>query len=36
MVEANSYIIIDENNEGIEKGDLVNLVFFNSMIWDKY
>ncbi len=36
MVEANSYIIIDENNEGIEKGDFVDLVFFDSMIWNKY
>lgn len=31
MVEANSYIIIDENNEGIEKGDVVDVVLFNSM-----
>jgi molybdopterin molybdotransferase len=36
MVEANSYIIIDENNEGIEKGDFVNLIFFDSMILNKY
>ena len=34
MVEANSYIIIDENNEGIEKGDSVDLVFFDSMNWN--
>ena len=33
MVEANSYIIINENQEGIEKGDLVDLVFFNDMAW---
>ena len=31
MVEANSYIIIDENNEGVEKGDMVDVVLFNTM-----
>ena len=33
MVEANSYIIIDENDEGYQKNDLVNIVFFNSLLW---
>ncbi len=33
MVEANCYIIIDENNEGIEIGDMVDLIFFNDMAW---
>lgn len=33
MVEANSYIIINENQEGIEKGDIVDLIFFNDMAW---
>ncbi len=33
MVEANSYIIIDENDEGYQKNDLVNVVFFNSLLW---
>jgi molybdopterin molybdotransferase len=33
MVEANCYIIIDENHEGIEKGDTVDLVFFRDMAW---
>ena len=33
MVEANSYIIIDENDEGYQKDDLVNVVFFNSLLW---
>lgn len=33
MVEANCYIIIDENHEGIEKGDMVDLVFFRDMAW---
>lgn len=33
MIEANSYIIIDENNEGCQKDDLVDVIFFNSMIW---
>ncbi len=33
MVEANAYIIIDENHEGIEKGDEVDLIFFNDMAW---
>ena len=31
MVEANSYIIIDENNEGVEKGDMVDVVLFNTL-----
>ena len=33
MVEANSYIIIDENDEGYQKDDIVNVVFFNSLLW---
>lgn len=33
MVEANSYIIIDENDEGYQKNDLVDVVFFNSLLW---
>ncbi len=33
MVDANSYIIIDENDEGYQKNDLVNVVFFNSLLW---
>lgn len=35
MVEANCYIIIDENQEGISKGDLIDVVFFESMNWNK-
>lgn len=34
MVEANSYIIIGENNEGVEKGDMVDIVFFDSFNWN--
>ena len=33
MVEANSYIIIDENDEGYQKDDMVDVVFFDSMLW---
>ncbi len=33
MVEANSYIIIDENDEGYQKGDMVEVVFFDSLLW---
>ena len=33
MVEANSYIIIDENDEGYQKDDIVDVVYFNSLIW---
>lgn len=33
MVEANSYIIIDENDEGYQKGDIVDVLFFDSMTW---
>ena len=33
MVEANSYIIIDENDEGYQKDDLVDVVFFDSLLW---
>ena len=33
MVEANSYIIIDENDEGYQKNDIVDVVFFNSLLW---
>jgi len=35
MVEANSYIIVDENQEGIVKDDIVDIVFFESMNWNK-
>lgn len=35
MVEANGYIIIDENQEGIAKGDIINVVFFEAMNWNK-
>lgn len=35
MVEANGYIIIDENQEGIAKGDIVDVVFFEAMNWNK-
>ena len=33
MVEANSYIIIDENDEGYQKGDVVDVVMFDSLLW---
>ncbi|MDO5848632.1 MAG: molybdopterin molybdotransferase MoeA [Methanobrevibacter sp.] len=33
MVEANSYIIIDENDEGYQKDDIIDVVFFDSMTW---
>jgi molybdopterin molybdotransferase len=33
MVEANSYIIIDENDEGYQKNDIVDVVFFDSLLW---
>jgi molybdopterin molybdotransferase len=33
MVEANSYIIIDENDEGYQKGDIVDVVMFDSLLW---
>ena len=33
MVEANSYIIIDENDEGYQKDDVVDVVFFDSLLW---
>jgi len=35
MVEANGYIISDENQEGIAKGDIVDVIFFESMNWNK-
>lgn len=35
MVEANSYIIVDENQEGISKDEIVDVVFFESMNWSK-
>ena len=35
MVEANSYIIVDENQEGIVKDDIVDVMFFESMNWNK-
>ena len=33
MVEANSYIIIDENDEGYQKNDIVDVVMFDSLLW---
>lgn len=33
MIEANSYIVIDENDEGYQKDDLVDVIFFDSMTW---
>ncbi|WP_406536551.1 gephyrin-like molybdotransferase Glp [Methanobrevibacter sp.] len=33
MVEANSYILIDENDEGYQKGDIVDVIFFDSLLW---
>lgn len=33
MVEANSYIIINENDEGYQKGDIVDVVLFDSLLW---
>ena len=33
MVEANSYIIIGENDEGYQKNDIIDVVFFNSLLW---
>ncbi|MDR2967781.1 MAG: molybdopterin molybdotransferase MoeA [Methanobacteriaceae archaeon] len=35
MVEANSYVIIDENQEGVAKGDWVDVLFFDNMNWNK-
>jgi len=35
MVEANGYIIVDGNQEGIAKGDIVDVVFFEAMNWNK-
>ncbi|MDR2873801.1 MAG: molybdopterin molybdotransferase MoeA [Methanobrevibacter sp.] len=32
MVQSNSYLIIDDNSEGIEKGDMSNIIFFKSML----
>ena len=36
MVEANSYIIIDENSEGVLKDGVVKVLFFNNLVWGKY
>ena len=33
MVEANSYIIINENDEGYQKNDIVDVIFFDSLLW---
>lgn len=33
MVEANSYIIIDENDEGYQKDDIVDVILFDSLLW---
>lgn len=35
MVEANSYVIIDENQEGVAKGEIVDVLFFEDMNWNK-
>ncbi|WP_409200205.1 gephyrin-like molybdotransferase Glp [Methanobrevibacter sp. DSM 116169] len=35
MVEANSYIIIDENDEGIDEQDEVDILFFDSMNFNR-
>ena len=35
MVEANSYVIIDENQEGVAKGDLIDVLFFDKMNWNR-
>ncbi|RBQ22681.1 hypothetical protein ALNOE001_16410 [Candidatus Methanobinarius endosymbioticus] len=35
MVEANSYIIVDENQEGITKDETVDVIFFEDMNWNK-
>lgn len=35
MVEANSYIIIDENQEGIAKGEMIDVVFFDLMNFNR-
>ncbi|MGL4670144.1 MAG: molybdopterin molybdotransferase MoeA [Methanobacteriaceae archaeon] len=35
MVEANSYIIIEENKEGVAKGELVDVLFFENMNFNK-
>lgn len=35
MVEANSYVIIDENQEGVAKGDPIDVLFFDNMTWNK-
>ncbi|KZX15155.1 molybdopterin molybdenumtransferase [Methanobrevibacter cuticularis] len=35
MVEANSYIVVDENQEGIDKGEIVNVLFFDLMNWNR-
>lgn len=33
IIDANSYILIDKNIEECKKGDLVKVLFFNSMTW---
>jgi len=35
MVEANSYVIIDENQEGVAKSDVVDVLFFDNMNWNR-
>ncbi|MGL6298019.1 MAG: molybdopterin molybdotransferase MoeA [Methanobacteriaceae archaeon] len=35
MVEANSYIIIEENQEGVAKGETVDVLFFENMNFNK-
>ena len=33
IICPNSYMLLDENNEGFEKGDLIEVIFFNSIVW---
>ena len=33
LIDANSYMFIDKNIEKCKKGDLVKVLFFNSMTW---
>ena len=33
IICPNSYMLLDKNNAGFEKGDLVEVIFFNSIVW---
>lgn len=33
ILNSNSYVIIDENMDKCQKGDLVKVFYFNSMVW---